>query len=151
MLRLTVDPATVAADLSKISATQCADTINDANLLVWLFKNADRSQFEVPTLKAIRILRGESSHRLKVRRGRFGTRQLAFSEGDRAFIVISADMATYGHTQFPAYAAAGATATFRLQSHNAWGDADLADPDICLDRAYTYCQGSPKRDHLGSK
>lgn len=137
-LRLTVDPATVAADLSKISATQSADAINDANLLVWLFKAADRSQFEVLTLKAIRIVGGESSYRLKVRRGRFGTRQLAFSAGDRAFIVFGAELTTYGHSQFPAYAAAGATATFRLQSFNAWGDADLADPDICPDRNYTF-------------
>jgi hypothetical protein len=137
-LRLTLDPTTVAADLSKISATQSADAINAANSLVWLFKAADPSHFEVLTLKAIRIVGGESSYRLKVRRARFGTRQLAFPAGDRAFIVFGAELTTYGHSQFPACAAAGATATFRLQSNNAWGDADLSDPDICPDRAYTF-------------
>lgn len=137
-LRVILDEDTVAADLTKVSATQSADAINDSNLLVWVFKASDPAQFEVMTLKSMRIVEGETFYRLKVRRARFGTGQTAFSTGDRAFIVLGADVETYAHTQFPAYAAAGATATFRLQSFNAWGEADLSDTDLCPDRSYTF-------------
>ena len=141
-LRLTLDVATVAADLTKISATQGADAINDSNMLVWVFKQDDPSQFEVMTLKAIRIVGGEAFYRLKVRRARFGTQQLALTTGDRAFIVPGPDLVQYGHSQLAAYATAGADATFRLQSFNAWGEADLSDSAVCPDIVYTFTDPS---------
>jgi hypothetical protein len=137
-LRLTLDPATNAQDLTKVSTTQTADSISDAAVLVWVFKASDPSQFEVMALKGIRIIDGEPFYRLKVRRARFGTRQLAFAADDRAFILLGEDLVTYSHARFPAYAAAAATATFRLQSFNAWGEADVSDTDVCPDIPYTF-------------
>lgn len=137
-LHVTLDPATVPADLTKISTTQSADAVNDSAMLVWVFRDADPSEFEVMALKAIRIVGGDGFYRLKVRRARFGTSQLSFTTGDRAFIIPGPDLTTYGHSQFPAYAAAGATVTFRLQSFTAWGEAELADTAVCPDRTFTF-------------
>ena len=66
-LRLDLDGNTDPSDLAKIAATQSADAVNDAGLLVWVFKASDPAQFEVMTLKAIRIAGSESFYRLKVR------------------------------------------------------------------------------------
>ncbi len=137
-LHVTLDLATVTADLAKISATQGADAVNDSNLLLWVFRGANPSEFEMMTVKSMRIVGGETFYRFKVRRARFGTQQLALTTGDRAFIVLGSDLAMYGHSQFAAYSVAGAEAVFRLQSFNAWGEGDLADSAICPDIAYTF-------------
>ncbi len=105
-LHVTLDAATVTADLAKISATQSADAVNNSNLLLWVLRDSDPSEFEVMTVKSMRIVGGEAFYRFKVRRARFGTQQLALPTGDHAFIVLGSDLAMYGHSRFAAYSVA---------------------------------------------
>src|ERR1051326_711544 len=135
-LQIDPDPRLRQPDLDKISQTQSADAINDANLLVWVFDAADATQFEIMALKAIRLDAGV--YKLKVRRGRFGIGKRAFSADDRAFIVFRGDLVPYTADKFAAYVQTGAIATLRLQSFNAAGEADLSDPDICPDIEFTF-------------
>jgi hypothetical protein len=137
-LRVTLDPLTAPADLAVIGETQTADAINDGNLLVWIFNAGNPKQFEVCTLREIRVAGAESFYRLKVRRSRFGTSRRSFSTGDRVFILPRANLATYGHSRFATYALNSTTATFRFASFNAWGSADLADPVLCPNRTYQF-------------
>lgn len=137
-LRVTLDPLTAPADLAKIGETQTADAINDGNLLVWIFRASNPKQFEICTLREIRIVGAETFYRLKVRRSRFGTLRRSFSTGDRAFILHRANLVTYSHSRFATYALNGTTATFRLAAYNAWNAADLADPTLCPDRTYQF-------------
>lgn len=135
-LQLDLDPRVRQPDIDKISQTQSADAINDNNLLIWVFKAADDTQFEIMTVRAIRLDGGV--YKLKVRRGRFGTPKFGFSTDDRAFILYRHDLVGYTADRFGAYAETAAVATFRLQSFNAVGEADLSDPDICPDIAFTF-------------
>lgn len=135
-LRVTLDPATVAADTALLSETQSADAINDARVLVWVFKSD--GQFEVMTLRAARIAPGESFWRLKVRRARYGTTRLGFSSGDRVFLTRRSGLVPYSHRLFAAYAVNGTPAVFRIQAGNPWKAADLTDPAACPDRSFTF-------------
>jgi hypothetical protein len=135
-LQIDLDPRVRQPDLDKISQTQTADAINDANLLVWVFDAADPEQFEIMALKAIRLDTGV--YKLQIRRGRFGSSKRAFSADDRAFILFRGDLIAYTADKFAEYTQTGATATFRLQSFNAGGEADLSDPDICPDIEFPF-------------
>lgn len=137
-LRVTLDPLTAPADLAKIGETQTADAINDGALLVWIFRASNPKQFEVCTLREIRVVGAETFYRLKVRRARFGSARHSFSAGDRVFILHRASLAPYSHSRFASYAQAGTTATFRLQAYNAWREADLSDAAACPDRSYQF-------------
>lgn len=137
-LRLTLDAGTNADDLAKVSGTQSADAISDSSVLLWVFRLAAPDQFEVMTLKAIRIIGGESFYRLKVRRARFGTVQRAFVAGDLAFIIRGEDLVAYAHSRFLTLSGMAATATLRLQSYTAWGEAELSDPLVCPDVSYSF-------------
>lgn len=138
-LRIDFDALTPAADLAGLGETQSADSINDARLLVWLFSAADPKQFEILTVRSIRIASGESFYRFKVRRARFGTTRLSFSAGDRAFVIRRASLVPYTHRLFGAYAMTGTPAVFRLQASNPWRTADVADcPDEDFDFADPY-------------
>ena len=135
-LRVQLDTGTLATDLAKISQTQGADAVNDANLLLWVF--APSGTFEVMAVKSLRIVGGEAFYRFKVRRARFGTTRTTFAVGSQAFVLFRSDVVVYSHQSFPSYAAQGATATFRLQSSNAWGEADVGDTEICPDIPFTF-------------
>jgi len=135
-LQIDLDPRIRQPDLDKISQTQTADAINDANLLVWVFDTADPVQFEIMALKAIRLDAGV--YKVQVRRGRFGIGKRAFSAEDRVFILFRGDIVPYTADKFAAYAQTAAAATLRLQSFNAAGEADLSDPDICPDIEFTF-------------
>lgn len=137
-LRIQFDPDTPAADIANLGETQTADAINDARLLVWLFSADDPTQFEICTVKAIRIAAGEDFYRLKVRRARFGTSRIEFEVGDRAYIIRRANLVPYAHQRFGAYAVTGQAAVFRLQAGNPWRTADLSDPAACPDRSFTF-------------
>lgn len=137
--RLTVDPATVPSDLDLLSETQSADAINDARVLVWVFKAS--GEFEVMTMKAARVATGETFWRLKVRRARFGTARLSFASGDVAFVVRRDAVVPYTHQQFGAYSMTGAPALFRLQARNPWRQAELSDAAACPDRSFTFGDG----------
>jgi hypothetical protein len=135
-LQLDIAEFTVAADLDKISDTQSDDAINDNALLVWIFKAADPTQFEIATLRAIRLDSGV--YKLKVRRQRFATVAQAFTAGDIVFIGYRADLSNYTHARFANYAESGAAATFRLQAFTSYEEADLTVTDLCPDIAYTF-------------
>jgi hypothetical protein len=135
-LQLDIAEFTVAADLDKISDTQSDDAINDNALLVWIFKAADPTQFEIATLRAIRLDSGV--YKLKVRRQRFATAAQAFTAGDIVFIGYRADLSNYTHARFADYAESGAAATFRLQAFTSYEEADLTVTDLCPDIAYTF-------------
>lgn len=135
-LQLELDENTVAADLENVSAPQSADAVNDNALLVFVFGAADPTQFEVMTLKSIRLDSGV--YKLTVRRARFGTAQKAFLVGDSAWIIYRTDLVSYTHAKFATYAQAGTPATFRLQAFTATEEADLANADVCPDLAYTF-------------
>jgi len=135
-LQIDLDPRVRQPDLDKISQTQTADAINDANVLVWVFDAGDPTQFEIMALKAIRLDAGV--YKLQIRRGRFGSVKRAFSADDHMFILFRGDLVPYSADKFAAYVQTGATATLRLQSFNAAGEADLSDPDICPDIEFTF-------------
>jgi len=135
-LQMDLDPRIRQPDLDKISQTQTADAVNDANLLVCVFDAADATQFEIMALKAIRL--DADVYKLQVRRGRFGIGKRAFSTDDRMFILFRGDLVPYTADKFASYAQTGAIATLRLQSFNAAGEADLSDPDICPDTEFTF-------------
>ncbi|MBN8247015.1 MAG: chitobiase/beta-hexosaminidase C-terminal domain-containing protein, partial [Verrucomicrobia bacterium] len=135
-LRLTVHASTVASDLALLSQTQSADAISDGRVLVWVFKAS--GEFEVMTLKAARVATGETFWRLKVRRARFGTKKLGFSTADAVFVIRRAAVEAYTHRLFGAYSVTGTPATFRLQASNPWKTAQLSDPAVCPDLAFTF-------------
>lgn len=135
-LHLTLDELTVPVDLEGISETQTADAISDDSLLVILVSNLDPTQFEVLTLKSIRLDAGV--YKLKVRRGRFGTLKRAFLVGDNAWIIHRNQITAFNHSQFGDYAQSGSAATFRLQSFTATDSADLSDANLCPDIAFNF-------------
>jgi hypothetical protein len=135
-LQVTVADFTLQADLDKISDTQSDDAINDNALLVWIFKAGDPTQFEIATMRAIRLDAGV--YKLKVRRQRFSTVATAFTAGDIVFIGSRADLVSYQHSKFGDYAENGTAATFRLQAFTAYEDADLTATDLCPDIAFNF-------------
>lgn len=137
-LRVTLDAGTDASDLAKMLTTQTEDAINDAAVVVVIFNQSNAKQFEVATLRAMRIVGAETFYRLKVRRARFGTAQRSAVTGDRAFIVYRSDLIALTHEAFVGYLSALSTTTFRLQSVNAESVADLADTSVCPNVSYTW-------------
>lgn len=139
-LRIDIDTdATVQVDLLGIQATQSADAIADDAMLLFVVRASNSAQFEVMTLKEIRIADGEAFYRLKVRRARFGTARLSFAAGDRVWVIRRAALRFYEHQSFPAFASSGTTATFRLQARNLFGlEADVSDVLQCPDRTFAF-------------
>lgn len=137
-LRVTLDVGTVSADLSKMLSTQTEDAINDNAVYVVIFKNSDRKVFEVCTLRAMRVVSGDSFYRLKVRRARYGTATRTADVGDKVWIGYRSDLAPVTHESFVGYLEGLSTATFRLQSANAESMADLSNTTLCPNISYTF-------------
>jgi hypothetical protein len=136
--RVTLDGSTVAADLAKMTATQTEDAVNDNAVAVIVFDQSDAKNFEVLTLRTLRVLGAETYYRARVRRARFGTSKRAAVTGDPVWIVYRADLVALSHASFPAYLEGAQTATLRLQAINAEAVADLADAALCPDISYTF-------------
>lgn len=137
-LRVTLDAGTVSADLSKMLSTQTEDAVNDNAVYVVIFKASDRKVFEVCTLRAMRIIAGESFYRLKVRRARYGTETRTADIADKVWIGYRSDLASMTHESFVGYLENLSTATFRLQSANAESVADLSNTTLCPNISYTF-------------
>lgn len=137
-LRVTLDAGTVAADLSKMLSTQTEDAINDNAVYVVILKASDRKVFEVSTLRAMRVISGDSFYRLKVRRARYGTATRTADVGDKVWIGYRSDLVSMTHESFVGYLEALSTATFRLQSANAESVADISDTTLCPNISYTF-------------
>jgi len=137
-LRVTLDAGTVGADLSKMLDTQTEDAINDNAVYVVIFKDSDRKVFEVCTLRAMRIISGDSFYRLKVRRARYGTETRTAAIGDKVWIGYRTDIAPMTHNSFVGYLEELSTATFRLQAANAESVADLSNTTLCPNISYTF-------------
>jgi hypothetical protein len=137
-LRVTLDAGTVGADLSKMLDTQTEDAINDNAVYVVIFKDSDRKVFEICTLRAMRIISGDSFYRLKVRRARYGTETRTAAIGDKVWIGYRTDIAPMTHNSFVGYLEGLSTATFRLQSANAESVADLSNTTLCPNISYTF-------------
>ena len=137
-LRVTLDAGTVGADLSKMLDTQTEDAINDNAVYVVIFKDSDRKVFEVCTLRAMRIISGDSFYRLKVRRARYGTETRTAAIGDKVWIGYRTDIAPMTHNSFVGYLEGLSTATFRLQSANAESVAELSNTTLCPNISYTF-------------
>jgi hypothetical protein len=137
-LRVTLDAGTVGADLSKMLDTQTEDAINDNAVYVVIFQDSDRKVFEVCTLRAMRIISGDSFYRLKVRRARYGTETRTAAIGDKVWIGYRTDIAPMTHNSFVAYLEGLSTATFRLQSANSESVADLSNTTLCPNISYTF-------------
>lgn len=136
-LQFTPADFTLQADLDRIFDTQSEDAINDNTLLVWLFDADDPTVFEIATLKAIRLDAGV--YKLKVRRARFATKHTSFTAADTScWIGFRRDLIPYAQARFSQYAQSGLAATFRLQAFTAYEFADLSDPDVCPDIAFTF-------------
>src|SRR6202043_841160 len=91
---------------------------------------------EICTLKAIRLNAGV--YKLKVRRARQATTQLAFTAGDAAWIIYRAELMAFQHQKFQDYASSATPADFRLQAFTSADEADLSDPDLCPDISFTF-------------
>lgn len=137
-LRVTLNASTNTADLAKMLQTQTEDAINDNALLVIVFNASNLKQFEVMTVREMRLGLGESFYRFKVRRSRFSTAKRAAATSDPAWIVYRSDLVALYHDLFLQYLTDLSTATFRLQSVNAESVADLADTTLCPDISYTF-------------
>lgn len=129
---------TNTADRTKMLQTQTEDAINDNALVAIVFNASNLKQFEVMTVREMRLGVGETFYRLKVRRSRFSTTKRAAAAGDPVWIAYRSDIVTLYHDQFLAYLTDLSTATFRLQSANAESVADLADTTLCPDISYTF-------------
>lgn len=137
-MRVTLDAGTIAADLAKMSTTQTEDAIADNAVAVVVFDSTNAKNFEVLTLRSIRIASGESFYRLKVRRSRYGTAKRSAATGDRVFIGYRADLVPLYAEQFVANLQNLSTVTLRIQSANAASVADVADGAICPNITYTF-------------
>lgn len=126
------------SDRAKMLQTQTEDAINDHALLAIVFNQSNLKQFEVMTVREMRLGVGESFYRLKVRRARFGTAKRAAVADDPVWIVYRSDLVSLYHDLFLQYLTDLSTATFRLQSVNAESVADLADTAVCPDISYTF-------------
>lgn len=138
VLRVTMHGSTNAADLAKMLATQTEDAIADGAVCVVVFDAGNPKNFEVMTLRAMRIVGGDSFYRLKVRRAQYGTARRNAVTNDRAFIVYRADLVSLSSDQFVGNLANLSTATFRLQAANAESVADLSDATLCPNISYTF-------------
>jgi hypothetical protein len=118
--------------------TQTEDAINDNAVYVVILKASDRKVFEVSTLRAMRVISGDSFYRLKVRRARYGTATRTADVGDKVWIGYRSDLVSMTHESFVGYLEALSTATFRLQSANAESVADLSDTTLCPNISYTF-------------
>ena len=137
-LRVTLDAGTVGADLSKMLDTQTEDAINDNAVYVVIFQDSDQKVFEVCTLRAMRIISGDSFYRLKVRRARYGTETRTAAIGDKVWIGYRTDITPMTHNSFVGYLEGLSTATFRLQAANAESVADLSNTTLCPNISYTF-------------
>jgi hypothetical protein len=118
--------------------TQTEDAVADNAALVVIFNASNLKQFEVLTLRGMRIVGAEAFYRLRVRRARYGTSQRSAVTGDRAFIVYRSDLIALTHEAFTGYLTNLSTTKFRLQSLNAESIADVADTSLCPDISYTW-------------
>lgn len=137
-LHVTFDASTLEADIAKISATQTEDAIDDDDLVAFIMRASDPTEYEVVTVRSFRVVGVETYRRFKVRRARLGTGKLSFVTGDLVFVLYKRDIVPYQHTQFATYAAAGESATFRLQSFNTNTEADITDTATCPDISFTF-------------
>lgn len=138
LLRVTLNGATNAADLSRCLATQTEDSISDTEIAVVVFKNSDRTVCEVMALRSMRIVGGDAFYRLKVRRQRYGTAFRTAVTGDPCWIIPRANLKALTSEAFPAMLTALSPATFRLQSISAAGEADVSDTGYCPNIAYQF-------------
>lgn len=136
--RLDLSTGTNTSDLAKMLQTQTEDAINDNALLALVFDDTNSKNFEVLTVREMRLGVGETFYRIKARRARFGTSKRAALAGETVWIVYRSDLVALYHDSFLQYLTDLATATFRLQSINAESVADLADSSICPDISYTF-------------
>jgi len=137
-LEITLDSAILARDIEKFTLpTITEDAVAEGHLLIFLFKASDPKQFEIVSVRAIRLVTG-SRYAIKCRRARFGTSRQAFLTGDKAWFIYRSDLVPLAHDRFPNLAANAGTATFRLQPFNAIQEGDLADTVLCPDRSYTF-------------
>ena len=127
-----------SADVAKMLQTQTEDAINDNALLAIIINDSDDKDFEIFTVREMRLGTGESFYRLKVRRQRFGTKKRAAVAGDTVWIAYRSDLVPMYHDSFLGYLTDLATATFRCQSVNAESVADLTDTTVCPDTSYTF-------------
>lgn len=137
-LRVTLNGSTVAADLTKMMRTQTEDAISDNAVLVWIFDQGNPKNFEILTLRSMRIQGGDSFYRLKARRARFGTTKRSAVTGDRVFIGYRTDLVPMWAEQFTAALANLSAATFRLQAGNAEWVSDLSNLTLCPNISYTF-------------
>jgi hypothetical protein len=137
-LRVTLNGGTIGADLEKMLSTQTEDAINDNAVYVIIFKASDRKVFEVCTLRAMRVLSGDSFYRLKVRRARYGTSIRTADIDDKVWIGYRSDLKIVTHESFVSYLEALSTVIFRLQSINDQSMPDVSDTTLCPDISYTF-------------
>ena len=130
--------STNASDMAKMLQTQTEDAINDNALVAILINDSDPQDFEIFTIRGMRLGSGEAFYRLKVRRQRFGSQRRAALAGDTVWIAYRSDLVPLYHDLFLQYLIDLSTATFRFQSINAEAVADLTDSSICPDTSYTF-------------
>lgn len=129
---ITSASASVPGDLDRFT-DQTEDAINRNNLLCFIFRAGYPQEFEVMSVRSLRVVSGV--HLLKVRRSRFLPYRRNFLAGDRAFLIYRGDLTVYRHDSFEAFALAGTTATFRLQPKNVRGERALTD---CADESFDF-------------
>jgi len=133
---VTLDPATVAADLALITETLSEDDVAAAKILIFAVDPEEPDSFEIMALADISTSGG--NYNLAIRRGRFGSEARPFTAGAEFWLIPRADLAPIWQPAFPAHVAASSAATFRLQALTPGAEADLSDSAICPDIPWTF-------------
>lgn len=104
------------------------DDINNATYLVIVFQAATPSAFEIMAIRECRLISG-TTYAFKTRRAQFGTAQLNFATGDRAFVITRDAIETFSHALIVNGVNALDWTGYRLSAFNA---SSTVAPDAIL-------------------
>lgn len=129
------DSTTPAVDLDAISAPLTQDQIDDDDLLMFCFKAANPSLFEIMSVRSISAVTtfpSTNNYILGLQRQQFGTLMggdgvTDFGANDFFFIVPRANLTPLAHEAFQGLEESGETANFILAPQSAWVDAAISD------------------------
>jgi hypothetical protein len=129
---------TPSDDIDSISAPLTQDEINDNDLIAFVFKAANPSQFEIMSVAAVSAavqtypVVANSGYNLSLKRQQFGSQFAGgavsdFAAGDLIFVIPRAQLSIFSNLAFPGLAETSSAATFILAPQSAWVASDISD------------------------
>jgi|GEM_PF-3595852 len=129
---------TPQTDIDSISAALTQDEINDNSLLLFAFKKANPSLFEIMGVTSIQAatsgtsLGAPAGYYVQLRRQQYGTLFGGdgvndFGPNDIIFIIQRSQLPIFTHEAFQGLEESASTASFILAPQSAWVSADISD------------------------